>query len=160
MQSESKDTELSKLALQTKIFLIGFIIGAALAIFFKKWLFPGVNEFAISAQCRTVFGIDGLTLLWYGVFAGIPLLTLLFAITTLGRTALKIFREKQYPVKNQKLFKPNKIFRGKQAIYFGFLHVLPVVLLLVCLIWGISQGNKASQTFKPHAGLCLMRPII
>ncbi len=159
MQSESKDAERS-LAVPTKIFLIGFIIGAALAIFFKKWLFPGSNEFAMIAQCRTIFGIDSLTLLWYGVFAGIPFLALLFAIITSGRIALKIFREKQFPVKNQKLFKSTKIFRGNQAAYFGLLNVLPVVLLLACTIWGIFQANKVSQTLKPRVGLCLIRPII
>lgn len=52
--------------------VVAMVVGAIVVVLGKVWFFPWVHEFANSAPCRQVFGIDGLRVLWYGIFMGIP----------------------------------------------------------------------------------------
>jgi H+/gluconate symporter-like permease len=160
MQPEPEYAEIYTIVERVRIFIIGLVIGAGLVFVTKKWLFPSINEFALTAHCRTVFGIDGLTLLWYGLWVGIPGQALILVTATLGWTSFKIIRDRQFPPINQKVFKPTKICKGRKVIFIALLHFLPVVLMLALTIWGAYQADKMSQILHPKNDLCLIKPVI
>jgi hypothetical protein len=140
----------------------GAIAGAVLIWVGKFWLFPWLREFASSAQCRTVFGSNGATVLWYGVFAALPFFAAIVIASTLGRRGFKILRDGQVPPLGEKAFRKIQIQRGGYAKLVGYLHAIAFVPLLAISLWGCAQaaalskqalhksvGCTANNSFKP-----------
>lgn len=121
-----------------------------LAILFGKFLFfPWLHGFADSAPCRTVFGIDALRVLWYGVFVGMPAMGAMVVGATLGRRGRRILRERQVPLRGEKVFRPTRIQRGKCAALTGWLHVVAFAPFALLALWG--SGQAASLSTRSHA---------
>lgn len=158
MQPEPEFAEQYTKAEAIRIVVMGTLAGALIIIFSKAWLFPWIREFAISAPCRKVWGIEGLTVLWYGVFVGLPLFNAILIMPTLGWLGYKILRDGQFPPANVKVFRPTKIRRGPKAKLIGYMHILVCLPLLALSIWGGFQAEKMTKTMRPKAGMCATNP--
>lgn len=128
-----------------RIVVIGTLAGAAVVILGKSWLFPSLKEFATTAPCRAVWGIDGMTVLWYGLFVGLPLLAALLTLATLGWRGYKIFRDGQFPPLKEKVARPTRIRRGRKARLIGYLHLCACLPLLALSVWGYFQAEELLQ---------------
>ena len=129
-----------------RFIVIAMLAGALVVIFSKSWLFPWLREFATSAPCRKVMGIEGLTVLWYGLFVGIPLSATVFFIAALGWRGYKILRDGQVPPLNEKVYRPTRIRRGFKAKMVGYIHMLAFLPPLALTIWGGFQADELSST--------------
>jgi hypothetical protein len=120
---------------------IGLLAMAAL----QFWFFPAFKRFADAAHCSTVFGFDGVTALFFGVFVGIPVVSAMLVGGIFGTMGYKVLRDRQFPPIGEKVLRPTRIRRGWQARLLGYLHFLPVVLFLALAVWGGFQAAHWSD---------------
>lgn len=134
--------------------LVGTVAGAVALGAWKLWALPSITAFADTAPCRTVFGIDGATVLWSGLFVGLPMLFAALTAITLGRPGLTILRDAQYPPRGARSFRPIRIRRGAAARWIGYLHLLACMPFIAIGIWGYGQAVALS-----HSTHCPSHPI-
>lgn len=129
-----------------KIRLLVFYLfaGGATVLLSEGWLFPAISLFAASAHCREVFGFPGLTVLFYGLFVGIPLFFALVASLTISRRGYRILRDGQSPPIDEKVLRPTRIVRGSKAKLTGYFQLLSPLPLLAFAAWGLLQANQLS----------------
>lgn len=141
-------------AARIRFMLIGVTAGGALLLASRAWLFPRFREFVSVAPCAKVFGIDGLTILWYGLFVGIPLFAAGLTAATLGLRGRRILRDGQVPPIGEKVFRPTRIRRGARAVLAGRLHMAACVPFLVLAAWGFFQAHDMTATMRARPGAC------
>jgi len=139
---------------------LGLIAGAVLISASKLWLFPWIGAFAASAPCRTVFGLAGTTVLWYSLFAGLPLQGAVLVACTFGPRGYQILRDAQVPPLREKVFRPTRIKRGAQARLVGYLHVLAFAPFLALTVWGCVEAAALSKQGKLQPATCTTDPAI
>jgi hypothetical protein len=125
--------------------LVGAVLGALGLAVWKWWVLPWIAGFPASAPCRTVFGANGATVLWFGLFVALPLLFAALSAIGLGRPGLAVLREGRYPPDGVKVFRPVRIRRGAAARWIGYLHVLACAPFLAIAIWGYGQAVALSH---------------
>lgn len=155
MYSEPEFAEEYTLIERIRFIVIGTLVGLLIVFSSKNWLFPWIEEFSGSAACREVLGIDGLVVLWYGLFVGLPLHATILVIVTLGWRGYKILRDNQVPPAKEKVFKPTKIRRGSEARRIGYIHLSAFLPFLMLTVWGSFQAAEISRTTRPKAGTCV-----
>jgi hypothetical protein len=139
--------------------LFGTLAGIAVTCAGKFWLFPWLREFASSSPCRTVFGSPGTTVLWYGVFTGLPLFAAVAVAGAGGWRGFKILRDGQSPPLHEKVFQRTRIQRGGRAKLIGFLHAIAFVPFLALSLWGSGQAAALSgQAQQKPAGCAAHHP--
>ena len=134
--------------------VLSVLFGAVAVILSKTFLFPWVGEFANSAPCRKVFGIEGLTVLWYGLCVGIPLQGAILVGIMSGWRGYKVLRDGQFPPAKEKVYRPTRIQKGSKARLIGYIHLSAFLPFLALTIWGCFQAEKMSRTIQPKAGEC------
>jgi hypothetical protein len=152
--SQHADPEFAEeytVAERVRLLIGGVAAGLAVIAIGKLWLFPWLARFAASAPCRTVSGVNGATVLWWGVFVGIPLTAAVLVVATMGRRGIRILREGQVPLRHEKVTRPTRIRRGGKARAIGYLHLLAWSPLLALAIWGGFQA-AAMQQQGPGSG--------
>lgn len=154
MRPDTEFAEEHTKAERIRVGVLGVLFGAIVVILSKTFLFPWIREFADSAPCRKVFGIEGLTVLWYGLFVGIPLHSALLVVIALGWRGYKILRDGQCPPDKEKVYRLTKILRGTKARRIGYMHVSAFLPFLALTIWGSFQAEEMSKTMRPKADVC------
>lgn len=132
----------------------GIAIGAVVILAWKLWLLPGFKTFVATAPCRTFLGVDGVTLLWYGLFVGLPLLSFLALFLTQGRQGLRILRESRFPPAGEKVLRRTRIRHGAAARRIGYLHLLLSTPLIALAIWGGVQARTLVHEMRPGGSAC------
>ena len=132
----------------------GAIAGSVLILAGKLWLFPWLREFASSAQCRAVFGSNGATVLWYGVFTGLPILSAVVVACTVGLRGIKILRDGQVPPLREKSFRRVQIRRGRSARIVGYLNAAAFVPFFAISLWGYVQATALSRQALHQPATC------
>lgn len=142
-----------------RIIAIHLTIGCFVIVLSKLYLFPWLTVFANSAHCRTFFGFDGITVLWYGLCVGIPLSSGLLVSGTVGYRGCKILRDNQIPPHGEKVTRPTRIIRGSKAKIRGYLHLAACTPFLALSIWGSFQVSAISkQELIKHSGEVACQP--
>ncbi len=134
--------------------------GAFLMLLCQLWLFPWLREFAASAHCRLVFGFKGTSLLFYGVFVGVPLLAALLLGTLVGRRGYRVLREGRIPPSGEKVFRPTRIRRGREAKLSGYIQLVSPVPLLALAVWGGFQAQALVVQAESTRERCAPNPSI
>lgn len=135
-----------------RIVVFGIVAGAVLVAVGNLWFFPWLREFSESAACRAVFGLDGSVVLFYGLFAGLPLTAAIGIALSFGRRGFRILKQGQVPPRGEKVFRPTRIEKGGKAKLVGTVQLLAVLPPLALVIWGIGQAEKlaAETPAKPR----------
>lgn len=134
--------------------LIAIIVlaGALLIATGKFWLFPAFKAFVASAPCRSVWGMNGTTVLFYGIFVGFPLFAGALTFATLGWRGVQILRHRQVPPPGEKVFRPTAIRTGASARRTGWLHLLAALPFIGVAAWGYVQAGEILNTSANPAG--------
>lgn len=140
--------------------VIGTLVGAVVFLVCQTWLFPWFQEFIMSAPCRKVLGIEGLTVLWYALFVGLPLQAAVLVMVIFSWRGYKILRDGQYPPFKEKVLRPTRIRRGSTARVIGYLHFSASMPLLALAIWGAFQAEEMTRKMRPTANVCKDIPAI
>jgi hypothetical protein len=131
-----------------RILLIGLVAGGAIIVVSKTWFFPWLHWFSEAAHCHTVFGYSGVSVLFYGLFVGLPL----FSTTPFicyAWDGYRILRDRQAPPKHAKVFKRTKIVRGQPAIVRGLLLMSIVPVFFIPFVsWGFYEAGEMTKTSK------------
>ena len=136
-----------------RIVAIHLTIGCLVIVLSELHLFPWLDVFVSSAHCRTVFGFEGISVLWYGLFVGIPLSSALLVSGTAGYRGYKILRDNQTPPHGEKVTRPTRIIRGSKAKIRGYMHLAACTPFLALSIWGGFQASALSkQELIKHSG--------
>ena len=140
---------------RVRLAAIGLAIGGVFVLLWKLWLLPEFTAFAASAHCRSVLGIAGASILWYGLFVGFPLsLAVVFGCIE-GRHGLKILRDGQSPPIGVKVLRPTRIKRGAAARRIGYLYLLAFTPLVAIAAWGFFQAKSLSQLSQLKHPACM-----
>lgn len=137
-----------------RIALLGTTAGGFLIALEKLWFSPWLHEFSASAQCRTVFGVSGTTVLFYGLFFGLPVLSGLVVACAFGRRGFKILKDGQVPPLREKSLRLTRIRRGSGAKLIGYLHLAAFVPFLALGVWGYAQADGLSKQAQHKAIDC------
>jgi len=130
---------------RVRFVIVGVAAGAVVVAVGKLWLFPWLGELANSAPCHTVFGFNGVAVLWYSLFAGLPLFGAVVVACTTGHHGYKILRDGQAPPLGQRVFRPTRIKRGAKAKVVGYLNVLACSPLFALAVWGVLQAKDLAN---------------
>ena len=104
-----------------------------------KWVFPYIGWYANTVYCHIPLGYSGIMVLWYSLFVGMPLFCgLLFAIPSVP-IGVRGLRDKQFPPKGFKVYKPTKILRGWRAKAKSLSYAFSALLFVALAIWGSFQ---------------------
>ena len=126
--------------------VIGIAVGALVVAASKLWFLPLLREFAATAHCRGVFGLNGIAVLFYGVCVGLPLFLALFGLV-FWRRGLNILRQGRTPPLGQKMYRRTPVIRGAKARLIGYAH-----LFFVALLFGfVAYGAFVAQTMLDQA---------
>lgn len=132
-------------ATKIRVVALYLLAGGATVLLSQAWLFPALSAFASSADCREVFGVSGVKVLFYGLFLGVPLFCALVVGLTIGRRGYRILRDGQLPPIGEKVFRPTRITRGTKAKWAGYLHLFSPLPLLAIAVWGLPQAHQLSR---------------
>lgn len=124
---------------------MGIVLGVLAVGVGRLWLFPSIAAFADVAPCRTVLGVNGANILWYGMFVGGPLCIALVIAVSYGRMGLRVLKEGRFPPARTRMFRPIRIVRGRAARCIGYLHLSACVPFLAISIWGAAQATTLSH---------------
>jgi hypothetical protein len=132
--------------------VLGVVAGVLVIGFGKLWVFPALQRFADIAPCRTVFGLDGVTVLFHGLLVGIPVLSAVVAGATFGWRGFKILKDGQAPPRGERVMRRVRIERGAKAKVQAYLHMLFVVPFIAMACWGYFQALQleAQARQRPH----------
>lgn len=89
---------------------------------------PWLRGYAARAHCYDYGPVNGLQLVFYGLFVGLPALITLTLYAVEGPRSIKILRGGQSPLPGEKVFRPTKYRYGGRA------RIRPVLLMLIMLL--------------------------
>lgn len=127
---------------RVKLIAVALGIFVPLVLATELWVFPALREFADTSYCYEWLGVNGTTLLMYGLFVGLPLASALVMGVPVALYGARIIRDKQIPPRGQKVFKRTRIRRGTVASAAGWAHQLPLVFFIGLAAWGEVQAGK------------------
>lgn len=133
------------------------LIVLPLFIVTKWWFFPWFNEYMEAAHCHEYGELTGVHLVFYGLFAGMPLILFLFLFFTEGIRNIRVFKLGQHPLPDEKVLRPTKYTFGRAAK----IKTLPVFFVLVAIfgfsIYGISVANNIISIVGATDPSCINR---
>ena len=139
---------------------LGALAGAAVISVCQLWFFPWLRDFSASAPCRSFFGVNGIVLLMYGMFVGVPLLAAVLVGALVSRRGYKILRQGRVPPRGEKVFRPTPVQTGAKARWSGYMQLLSVVPLLGLTVWGAFQAQSLVANAAGTPVKCVPNPSI
>lgn len=141
---------------QRRLFIFALVSVSALLIMGAQTvLFPQLMAFSAVAHCYELFGVEGTRVLLYGILSGLPMVLALTLGVWFSWRGLKIARLGQTPLPGEKVFQTRPIIFGEKAVRIGWLHHLPMVLLLAFAVWGgvqaegiLASGNAQAVDYR------------
>ncbi|MCP4978354.1 MAG: hypothetical protein GY931_19585 [Maribacter sp.] len=116
---------------------------------FEFWFVDWFSEYSRNANCYNYGSLNGVHLVFYGIFVFVPLSFAIILLLTQGRRSFKVIRIEQNPLPNEKVFSPTKYKYGKAAT----IQPIVVLLLIMCLfglsVWGGFQAHEITKDIKP-----------
>jgi hypothetical protein len=127
--------------------------GIALVVIFgcNVLLFPRLLMLVNHVECQTVFGIQGVAVVMFMVFVGVPLAIAVSVGAFLVPRALAAIGARQYPAPGRKVNGKVRIRRGRAALPPACFDLACIALLVVTAIWGSFQAAAISaQAAQTH----------
>jgi hypothetical protein len=141
-------------AQRRRIVVLGVAAGALVLAVCQFWLFPMWREFSATAQCRTVFGFNGMAVLFHGLFVGLPLGSALLVAMLVGWRGAKVLRQGRIPPVGEKVLRRTPVVRGAKAKALGWVQLLAAVPLLGLAVWGAFQAQALLAEVQRHPARC------
>lgn len=127
---------------------IGLSLFGAVHLFWKHWGLARWDAFASNPHCYQLLGMEGVHLLFYGMFVGVPLTLALLGVLFGSRRGLRVLRDGQSPYKGEKVFQRTRIKRGGRARLIGWVQLLAPLGFLGIALWGMPTAHGLITTFS------------
>lgn len=144
---------------QRRAVILCIVAGALLVAIGKLWFFPWLKEFSDTAACRTVLGLNGMVVLFYGLFVGFPSATALGVGLCVGLRGYRVLRDGRFPPIGEKVFRKTRIIRGGKAKLIGTLLSLAVLLPLALAFWGFGQAQYLTDAVRIKPQRCALLSV-
>ena len=125
-----------------------FILAAKIAswavplfIALKFWFLPWFKEYAEVAHCYDYGAFTGVHVVFYGLFAGLPLLFALIFLVLDGKKCLKIIKFGQLPIPGEKVVSPTKYVYGFKAKIRAYVFIVVISIFLGLGVQGYFWAN-------------------
>lgn len=117
-------------------------------VFMEFWFFPKLKIFSENANCYNFGDVNGVTVLFYSYFVGLPILMAIIVYAIQGSKSIRAFRAAQYPAPDIKVFKLTKYKYGLRARSLALIPLIGILLLLCLSIWGADQAQEWTKNIK------------
>lgn len=124
---------------------IALAITLPIFAFLQFIFFPWLRDFSANAACRSLWGMSGHHIVFYGTFVGIPLLIFIGAGISLLPDILRIMASGQYPPPGRKTYHPTRIRRGSRAILIAWLYTALLLFALGLSLLGVHHAHTILQ---------------
>jgi hypothetical protein len=133
------------------------VVVLLLAGILQLFLLPWLRGFVSTSHCHEVMGVPGTTVLLYGLFVGIPLLSGVVAGILLLPSAIQSITTGRFPPPGTKVFRRTEITTGWQAATRGYATCAVILFLFGMAVWGYFQARDLDGTFletRPDISEC------
>ena len=113
------------------------------------WFFDWLSEYARHANCYQYGNINGVHLVFYGVFVFIPLSVAFLLVLFEGRRSIKIFKLAQNPLPNEKVLRRTRYRYGWTAKVQPLVILTMILFLIGLSLWGGYQAHDITSSIKP-----------
>lgn len=124
----------------------------------QYYFFPWLKDYANNAHCYHYGNgyINGLHLLFYGLFTLMPLSFAIITFLLEGKRSIKILKIGQNPLPNEKVFRPTKYKYGATAKIQPLMLLVVIISFILISIWGGFQAHKITKIIKPCATITML----
>lgn len=120
-----------------------------LVVISEFYSFGWLSDYLENANCYNYGNINGVHLVFYGLFVFIPLSFAIILLLTEGRSSINVIKLGQTPLPNEKVFGPTKYKYGNAAKVRP-IGVFSVIILFTGLsVWGGFQAHDLTKDIKP-----------
>ena len=113
------------------------------------WFFDWLAEYSKNANCYNYGDINGVHLVFYGLFVFMPLSFATIIFLTEGRRSIKVIKLGQNPLPNEKVFRPTKYKYGIAAKVQPIGMFTAILFLTGLSVWGGFQAHDLTKDIKP-----------
>lgn len=132
-----------------RLVVIRFLWAVPFVLFLNFLFFPLLREYSENANCYNYGSINGVHIVFYGVFVGIPLCIALMIYLFEGKSAISAFRAAQFPAPNQKVFDLTPYKYGSSAKRRAILPFVAIAGFVGVSIWGGFQALTLTDKIQP-----------
>ncbi|MCW3107700.1 MAG: hypothetical protein JWQ09_2206 [Segetibacter sp.] len=118
-------------------------------LFSQFYFFPTFKEFSEHAECHEIASINGVKLVFFGLFVGLPLVLAFSLFLLEGLRSIRAFKAAQHPPPNEKTFTLTPYKYGRAAKVTATIPFLFILFLLCFCVWGGYQANSLTKVVKP-----------
>ncbi|WP_372635739.1 hypothetical protein [Alcanivorax jadensis] len=123
------------------------------------FFFPWFERYLETAHCHRYGAFNGLELVLYGLFIGLPLGLALLVLAIEGRHSFQILRLGQLPLPGEKVFRPTRYVYGHRARIKPLIFFLLVVFLCGVSVQGFFWADAMIGELSPDVSRCLGLPV-
>lgn len=133
---------------RVRLVAVGLAIAAPVVLGWQFWARPKWIELVEHLPCHDLWGVSGVTLFWYMLYVGLPLLIALLAALFMGLRGVRILQDGQAPYRGEKTLQLSRIRRGRIAALVGWAHVLAPLPMVAVAVWGAPHAQIWSSSFS------------
>lgn len=119
--------------------LTGVFVGGVIYFIHISWLIPIINDVVSRPHCFEWLGFNLADYFWYLVMVGVPLFAFTMSWILIPR-AIAGIRERRFPPKAVKVYRPTKVKTGFLAWLISGMHLFIPLVLLLLAAWGYLQA--------------------
>lgn len=145
-------------AVRIRFAVVFSLIGCWLHFIF----FPAFHDFANHADCRSLWGIPGYTVVFYGSTFG-PVLPLVSFAAWLLPDALRMLRSKQYPPPGRKTWRKIRVRHGWPALWRAWLGIALLPASLGLVLYAAMVADDLTERYRaahPKGVVCESEPAL
>ena len=113
------------------------------------WLHPAIEQYSTYANCYRYGEVNGVEVVMYGVFVGLPLSCALLVGLLFGRRSLRIVHAGQDPLPGEKVLRKTRYRYGKMAWLTPISTVIFMLYFVGLGAWGATQAEQISRDPTP-----------
>lgn len=149
METEFAPEHTSKERWQRLVIVAPLVLGSYALC--QWWFFPWLRAFSERAPCETVLGAPGLSVLFYGLFVGMPLFLAFMVGIALVPASWRAIKTRRYPPPSQKVYRRTKIKTGWRAVALALVPIVLVAYLAGVAAWGVGATREIlAQAYAKH----------
>jgi len=123
------------------------------------FFFPWFERYVETAHCHRYGAFNGLELVFYGLFIGLPLGLALVMLALEGWRSVQVLRLGQSPLPNEKVFRPARYVYGHRARIKPLIFFLLVLFSMGMAVQGFFWAGAMIRDLSPDLSLCLMNTV-
>lgn len=121
--------------------------------------FPWFKGYMETAHCHRYGSINGLELVIYSLFIGLPLGLALLALGMDGRQSFQVLRLGQLPLPGAKVFRPTRYVYGHRARIKPLVFCLLVLFLSGLSVQGFFWADAMIPELSPDLSQCFIKAV-